>query len=59
MNLMNTAKYSIFQMITQDETRYKALLRDLIVKSLIDLFESHVLVRCLKRDEALVREVLP
>lgn len=56
---MNTAKYSIFQMITQDETRYKALLRDLIVKSLIDLFESHVLVRCLKRDEALVKEVLP
>ena len=59
MNLMDTAKYSIFEMITKDKARYKALLKDLIVKSLIDLFETHVLVRCLKRDEALVKEVLP
>ena len=59
MNVINSAKHSIFEMIIKDKTRYKALLRDLIVKSLIDLFEDHVLVRCLKRDEALVREVIP
>lgn len=56
---MSTAQHSIFEMITKDKTRYKALLRDLIVKSLIDLFEEKVVIRCLKRDAGLVQEVIP
>lgn len=59
MNLMSTAQHSIFDMITKDKSKYKALLKDLIVKSLIDLFEEKVIVRCLQRDAALVREVIP
>lgn len=59
MNIMSTAQHSIFEMLVKDKAKYKVLLRDLIVKSLIDLFEDKVIIRCLKRDSALVQEVIP
>lgn len=58
MSLVSTAQHSIYEMITKDRTKYKELLKKLIVKSLIDLFEEKVIVRCLQRDAGLVREVL-
>lgn len=55
MSLISIAQHNIFDMITSDKQKYKKLLKELIIESMIDLFEEKVIVRCLQRDVSLVQ----
>lgn len=52
-------RQNLTTIIRRDPGRYKLLLVQLIVSGVIRMFEPELYVRCLKEDEALVREVLP
>ena len=59
--LLNTLKKELnnaLQKKLEDPVVYKKLLKNLIIQSLIKMMEPEVSLRCLKKDEGLIKEVI-
>ncbi|KAL4438747.1 hypothetical protein ABPG74_013420 [Tetrahymena malaccensis] len=59
MKVFSDAQYKVFQKIQNDQAFYKNLLKNLMIQGFIKLYgEENVVIRCLKKDEAICKDIL-
>lgn len=57
-SILDEAQERLVALTTKDQTRYKRLLKDLLIEAAQKLGEKDVKVRCRKEDVAIVKEVI-